>query len=139
MPQYFPFEKYGIKKWRMSSALLRSAQGTQWPIYIKNSMPPPSGAEEDSEAVNLGKPFGYLVATDQEPRHMNMIILPYNFPELFNLLREINGTFVKLLFSGVRHAELAKCFWHILRSQVGYCVAWNEDLTIRIHLGWGSK
>ncbi|CAG8507865.1 1621_t:CDS:10 [Paraglomus brasilianum] len=79
IPQGIVYEQFRVEKCEMTTELMRSGIGTQWPVYIKDS-------GGDSRRA-FGEPFGFLAASENR---VYLVVLPYNYPALFGLLEKYN-------------------------------------------------
>ncbi|CAI2165225.1 6456_t:CDS:10 [Funneliformis geosporum] len=84
LPPHFSRDIYKLSDCDVSKELLRQKPGIKWPVYVEHS-------GRQSQGV-LGQPFGYLtvIRKDEYTMEACLVLLPYNYIELAQLLRTHN-------------------------------------------------
>ena len=100
-----PFDKYELEVSPLTNVILTRKQfGTCWQCFIANS----------HKSVENGYPFGYLKASS-DAAHVNLIVLPYNYPVLLPLLDDLMR-----VHSGKPSREWKKAFDEYLKNMPLY-------------------
>eukprot|EP00818_Percolomonas_sp_WS_P000452 CAMPEP_0117437442 /NCGR_PEP_ID=MMETSP0759-20121206/1525_1 /TAXON_ID=63605 /ORGANISM="Percolomonas cosmopolitus, Strain WS" /LENGTH=1052 /DNA_ID=CAMNT_0005229073 /DNA_START=316 /DNA_END=3474 /DNA_ORIENTATION=+ len=95
IPEGFPVDQYEIDSSCAVAQFLIQNKITQsglYRCYVRNSGPPTQNGTSQNNAY--GAPFGFVKAiipnNGQQPPSAHFYVLPYNYPTLFKLLRELN-------------------------------------------------